>query len=152
MIVVFPGILSARSFPFTPACSGQYTHRSFRKCQSGLPILLFTFCSKPIESVRMRAYVWSDYHHLRRTTCPADVFLYYASFCDMLLCWKSMCRLFTEVCTSAGLRCGKKKNQRIPFSSHVPFSFSLYCDNAIVSLLQKGHNRVCTTTMTCFQF
>ena len=40
----FARSLSARSFPFTPACPGQYTHRSFRRWmstidtfQSGLP-------------------------------------------------------------------------------------------------------------------
>ena len=27
--VALPASLSARSFPFTPACPGQYTHRSF---------------------------------------------------------------------------------------------------------------------------
>ena len=39
--------LSARSFPFTPACPEQYTHRSFRRwmstidtCQSGIPRLV----------------------------------------------------------------------------------------------------------------
>ena len=55
---------TVRSFPFTPACSGQYTHRSFRRLmstidtfQSGLPIPPFTFCSKLIESVRMMACV-----------------------------------------------------------------------------------------------
>ena len=48
-----PASLSARLFPFTPACPGQYTHRSFRKWmlttdtfQSGVHIPLFTFCSK----------------------------------------------------------------------------------------------------------
>ena len=53
----FPAIVSARSFPFTPACLGQYIHRSFRRwmstsdtIQSGLPIPLFSFCSKLIES------------------------------------------------------------------------------------------------------
>ena len=49
----FAASLSARSFPFTPACPGQYscTHRSFWRWmltvdtfQSGLPIPLFTFC------------------------------------------------------------------------------------------------------------
>ncbi len=42
--VALPASLSARSFPFTPACPGQYTHRSFRRWmstidtfQSGLP-------------------------------------------------------------------------------------------------------------------
>ena len=47
----------------TPACPGQYTHRSFRSwCRplvdtfrSGLPNPFFTFCSKLIESVRMVA-------------------------------------------------------------------------------------------------
>ena len=47
-------------FPFTPACPGQFTYRSFRRwtstsdtVQSGPPISLFTFCSKLMESVRM---------------------------------------------------------------------------------------------------
>jgi len=31
VIVGLPASLSARSFPFTPACPGQYTHRSFRR-------------------------------------------------------------------------------------------------------------------------
>jgi len=59
-MVALPASLSARSFPFTPACPGQYTHRSFRKWmsttdtfQSGLHIPLFTFCSTLTESVRM---------------------------------------------------------------------------------------------------
>ena len=62
--VALPAILSARSFPFTPACLRQYTHRSFRRwmstigtLHSGLPMPLFTFCSKLIESVRMIARV-----------------------------------------------------------------------------------------------
>ena len=59
-----PANLSARSFPFTPACPGQYTRRSFRRWMSTidtfhsrLPIPIFTFCSKLIESVRMMACV-----------------------------------------------------------------------------------------------
>ena len=59
-----PASLSVRPFPFTPACPGQYTHMSFRRWmstidtfQSGLPIPLFTFCSKLIESARMMASV-----------------------------------------------------------------------------------------------
>ena len=62
--VALPASLSARSFPFTPACPGQYIHRSFRRLisnvdrfQSGFPISVFTFCSKLIESVRMVACV-----------------------------------------------------------------------------------------------
>ena len=56
--------LSAGSFPFTLACPGLYTHRSFQRWmstintfQSGLPIPLFTFCSKLIQSVRLMACV-----------------------------------------------------------------------------------------------
>ena len=48
-VLAFPASLSARSFPFTPACSGQHIHGFFRKwmtnidiCQSGLPVPLFT--------------------------------------------------------------------------------------------------------------
>ena len=59
-----PASLSAPSFPLTPACPGQYTHRILRRwmsnidtCQSGLPIPLFTFCSRLIESVRIMACV-----------------------------------------------------------------------------------------------
>ena len=51
--VSLPTSLFLQSFPFTPACPGQYTHRSFRRWMStintfhcGLPIPLFTFCSK----------------------------------------------------------------------------------------------------------
>ena len=64
MRTALPASLSARLFPFTPACPRQYTHRSLRRWmstidafQSGLPIPLFTFCSKLIESVRMRTCV-----------------------------------------------------------------------------------------------
>ena len=32
-----PASLSARSFPFTPTCPGQYTHRRFRKWMSTIP-------------------------------------------------------------------------------------------------------------------
>ena len=60
--------------PFTPACPGQHTHRRFRRWvstvdtfQSGLPIPLFTFCSKLIASVRMMA-VGSDCHLLRQSS------------------------------------------------------------------------------------
>ena len=63
-MVALPASLSARSFPFTPACPGQYTNRSFRRWmstidtfQSGLPIPFFTFCSKRIQSVTMMACV-----------------------------------------------------------------------------------------------
>ena len=41
------------SFPLTPSCPGQYTQTMFRRwmsnidtCQSGLPVPLFTFCSR----------------------------------------------------------------------------------------------------------
>ena len=73
-----PASLSVPSFSFTPAaCPGQYTHRRFRRWtvstidtfHSGLPILLFTFCSKLVESVRMIAcHVWSDCHLLRQSS------------------------------------------------------------------------------------
>ena len=55
--------LSARSFPFTPVCLGQCTHRSFRRWvstiatfQSELPILLFVTSSL---NLRGRLHVWS---------------------------------------------------------------------------------------------
>ena len=58
--VALPASLSAQLFPFAPACPGQ----EFLKVDvdhwhipSGLPIPLFTFCSKLIESVRMMACV-----------------------------------------------------------------------------------------------
>ena len=64
MRIALPASLSAGSFPFTPACAGQYTHRSFGRWMptfdtlySGLPIPLFTFCSKLIESVKMMTFV-----------------------------------------------------------------------------------------------
>ena len=53
MMVALPASVFVRSFPFIPACSGQCTYRNFRRWisiidtfQSGLPILLFTFCSE----------------------------------------------------------------------------------------------------------
>ena len=61
--VALPASLSARSFPFSPACPEQYTHRSFRmwmstidSYQSGLPIPLFAW----ICYVRRKA--WPFYH------------------------------------------------------------------------------------------
>ena len=63
-MAALPASLSARSFPFTPACPELYTHRSVLRwmstidtVQSGLPIPLFTFCSKLIESERDRTAV-----------------------------------------------------------------------------------------------
>ena len=64
--VALPAFLSAQSFPFMPACPGQYSHRGFQRWmstidtfQSGLPIPLFTFCSMLVESVRMlTCVVW----------------------------------------------------------------------------------------------
>ena len=48
VMVALPASLSAWSFPFTPTCTGQYTHRCFRRWmstidiyQSGLPITSF---------------------------------------------------------------------------------------------------------------
>ena len=55
--VALPTNVSARSFSFTPACPGQYTHRRFRRWMSALSIPLFTFCSKLTESVRRMACV-----------------------------------------------------------------------------------------------
>jgi len=67
-----PASLSARSFPFTPVCPGQYTNRSFGRWmstvdtfQSGLnSITLFTVCSKLIDSWGW-CHVWSDCHLLK---------------------------------------------------------------------------------------
>ena len=60
--VALPASLSARSFFFTSACPGQYTYRKFRRwmstidtCQPGLPVPLFSFCSKLIECERRMA-------------------------------------------------------------------------------------------------
>ena len=58
--------LQAESFPQTLACPGLYIHRSIQRwilnifsCQSGLPMLLFTLCSKLIESMRILAcMIW----------------------------------------------------------------------------------------------
>jgi len=59
-----PTSLSAQSFPCTPACPGQCTHRSFRRWmstidtfRSWLSIPLFPFSSKLIESVKVMACV-----------------------------------------------------------------------------------------------
>ena len=57
VMVALPANLSARSFPVTPVCSGQYIPRNLRKLmsnidtyQSGLPIPLLIFsCSKLVE-------------------------------------------------------------------------------------------------------
>ena len=64
--VALPALLSARSFLFTPATPGQYSHRSFRRWmwtigtfQSRLPIPLFTFCRKLIF-LRLRLTVFSQ--------------------------------------------------------------------------------------------
>ena len=69
-----PASLSARSVPFTPACPGQYTHRSFQRWMStidtfqfGLPISLFTFCSKLIVLWGWWP-VWSGCHLLRQSS------------------------------------------------------------------------------------
>ena len=66
-MVPLPASLSARSFPFTPACLRQYRHRSSRRWmstidtfRSGLPIPLFTLGSKLVESVRRMACSNSD--------------------------------------------------------------------------------------------
>ena len=63
-MVALPASPSARLFPFNLSCPGQYIRRRFRRwmskigtCQSGLPISLFTFCSKITESVKMMACV-----------------------------------------------------------------------------------------------
>ena len=61
--VALPASLSAQSFSFTPVCPGQYTHpQEFSKVDvnhwhipAWVPIPLFTFCHKLIQSVRMVA-------------------------------------------------------------------------------------------------
>ena len=77
-MVALPASLSALSFPLTPACPGQYTHRILRRwmsnidtCQSGPPIPFFTCCSRLNESVRMMAcVVWlSSLEAIQRGTC-----------------------------------------------------------------------------------
>ena len=63
--VSFPASLSARSFPFTPACPEQYIHVSFRKWMSNIgtyhAVLAsysnFLLISKLIDSVTMMACV-----------------------------------------------------------------------------------------------
>ena len=69
-----PVSLSAQSYPFTPVCPGQYTHRSLQRWmstidtfQSGLPISLFTFCSKLIVLWGWW-HVWSDCQFLRQSS------------------------------------------------------------------------------------
>ena len=61
--VALPASLSAQSFPFTPACPGQYTHWSFEggcwpstHSSLGFPFH-FSLCSKLTESVKMMASV-----------------------------------------------------------------------------------------------
>ena len=61
--VALPANLSAQLFSFTPACPGQYTHpQEFSKVDvnhwhipAWVPIPLFIFCHKLIQSVRMMA-------------------------------------------------------------------------------------------------
>jgi len=73
-MVALPASLSAWSFPFTPACPGQYSPKSFQRWMSAidtflswLPIPLFTFCCKSIDSVMMIWHVLSDCQcHLMR--------------------------------------------------------------------------------------
>ena len=59
VMVALPASLSARSFPLTPACPGQYTHRLFLRWMSNMPVWAShsIFCSRLIESVRMIACV-----------------------------------------------------------------------------------------------
>ena len=64
-MAALPASISSQSFPLTLACPGQYIHRSFWRwmsniytSQSGLPIPLFTFCNKLIESVKMMACIF----------------------------------------------------------------------------------------------
>ena len=57
-------------FPFTPVCPGQLVHgptgTSEGGFQSGIPILLFTFCSKPIDSL-------NTHKALMHLLCPLQV-------------------------------------------------------------------------------
>ena len=57
MMAVLSTNVPTRSFPFTRACPGRYTHKRFRRRAPaiGLPITFFTFCSKLIEYARMKA-------------------------------------------------------------------------------------------------
>ena len=64
--------LSTRSFPFTPVCPGQCTHRNFRRwvstiatIQSELPILLLVANSLNLWG---RLHVWSDCHLFRQSS------------------------------------------------------------------------------------
>ena len=72
VIAVLSTSVSTRSFPFTRACPGRYTHKRFRRRVPtiGLPITFFTFCSKLIEYVRMKArMVWHLLSWLLATLC-----------------------------------------------------------------------------------
>ena len=60
-----------RSFSLTPACPGQYTHRSFRRWMSTIDTFHFSlFCGKLIGSVRMMASVVRC-HLLRQSSVTA---------------------------------------------------------------------------------
>ena len=66
--------LSARSFPFTPACPGQYTHGSCRRwmstidtVQSGLPIPLSLSVASSLNLWRWW-HAWSDCRLLRQSS------------------------------------------------------------------------------------
>ena len=77
--LLFIARLSARSFPFTPACPGQYTHRDFWRWmltidtfQSGLPIPIrvVQLCTKSRSGSDER--LWST----GRTTCTRSLFMH----------------------------------------------------------------------------
>ena len=71
--VALPASLSALSFPFTQACPGQCTHRSFWRWMATIdtfhtrfPIPFFTVCSKP--NLWGWWHVWSDTHLVRQSS------------------------------------------------------------------------------------
>ena len=75
-MVALPTSLSAWSFPLTLACPGQYIRllwvtANFDTCQSGLSVLLFTFCSKLITH---------DCNN-QQNTCSLHLLIYFSLEC-----------------------------------------------------------------------
>ena len=75
MRIALPACLPAWLFPFTPACSGQYTYRRFWRLmlttdtfQSGLPIPLFTFCDLNGGTLQVHTSKFTDSMTSRNTS------------------------------------------------------------------------------------
>ena len=123
LMVTLPASLSARSLPFIPACPGQYTHRSFRRWmstidtfQSGLPIPLFTFCSKLFvasEQFRCWSYKGPFSSFLGRTNTVRESALQAESGRRKIPC-RSLLGSRTRFSLALGFSVGQSATQAIP--------------------------------------